>query len=227
MSKKWWTVVIIAVLVGVTALVAGFKLPKLGGFLENILAEVAGLTFALALAIWLIEGPILTRERRRRKVIAISARPVAQLNEEIALTLVREIGQYLAGLLDSNVNLYGDERGDWKSFKSLLRQVFKEAKRIPEKGLPKKDVPLTEGEYQDYVNRVTRFSEKVHNALGTEWEIQATLLGLVEHLNKLNTYITKAGYPPTIRDEKMRYSVLGAIGDAIIDLIEACPKLKG
>lgn len=73
---------------------------------------------------------------------------------------------------------------------------------------------------------VTRFSERICSALGTDWEVQAQLLELVEDLNKLNTCVTKAGYPPNLRDEKMRYAVLGAIGDAIIDLIEACPEDK-
>ena len=59
-SKKWWTVVFIAIVIGAVAIVLGFLLPPPDSFLGNILAEVAGLAFALALVVWLIEGPLLT-----------------------------------------------------------------------------------------------------------------------------------------------------------------------
>jgi len=45
-------------------------------------------------------------------------------------------------------------------------------------------------------------------------------------LNKPDTCITEAVSPSTIRDERMRYKALGAMGDAIIDLIEACSKIE-
>ncbi len=103
MSKKWWGAVFIAIVVGAVAIVLGFLLPEPDSFLKNILAEVAGLAFALALAVWLIESPLLTRERRRRKLISTTARSVAQLNKEIALMVVRDIGEYLAGRLEPPV----------------------------------------------------------------------------------------------------------------------------
>lgn len=226
MSKKWRCVIFIGIAVGVVAILLRFLLPRLDNFWESILANVAVSAFIFAIAVWLIEGPLLTRERRLRKVISMAARSVAQLNEEIALMVVREIGEYLAGRLDSNVDLYGAERGDWKAFKLLLRRVFQDAKQVPGKGLPKTNVPVAEEEYQDYVKGASSFLERVHSALGTDWEVQAQLLELVEHLNKLDTCITKASYPSTMRDEKMRYAALGDIGNAIIDLIEACPKIE-
>jgi len=225
-SKKWRNVVIIAVVVGVIFIIPGFVLPELHSFLQNILAGIAISSFAFAIAVFLIEGPLLTRERRLRKVISIAARSVARLNEEIALMVVRDIGEYLAGRLDSNIDLYGDERGDWTAFKPLLQQIFQDAKQVREKGLPKKNVPLTEEDYQNYLKGASSLLERVRSAVGSDWEVQAQLLELVEHLNELETCIQKAGYPSTIRDEKMRYEALGDIGDALIDLIEACPKLE-
>lgn len=68
--------------------------------------------------------------------------------------------------------------------------------------------------------------ERVRNALGSDRDVQERLLELVESFNKVGTHITEAHYPSNIRDEKMRYAALGTIGDAIIDLIEACPKIK-
>jgi len=133
-SKKWWGVVFIAIIVGAVAIVLGFLLPEPDSFLKNILAEVAGLAFALALAVWLIEGPLLTRERRLRKVISIAARSVAQLNEEIALMVVRDVGEYLAGRLEPPVDLYGEERDDWGAFKLF---VTARSFNVPDKYLKK------------------------------------------------------------------------------------------
>ena len=226
MSKKWRCVIFIAIAVGVVAILLRLLLPRLDSFWENILANVAVSAFAFAVAVWLIQGPLLTRERRLRKVISIATRSVTQLCEEIALMVVRDIGEYLAGRLEPPVDLYGEERGDWGAFKLLLRQLFQCARQVPEKGLPKKNVPLSEEDYQSYVKGASSFLERVRTALGSDWEVQAQLLEIVEHLTKLDTCITKAGYPSTIGDEKMRYAALGDIGDAIIDLIGACPKIE-
>jgi hypothetical protein len=225
-NKKWRSVVIIASIVGIVSVMVGFVLPWLNSFTENILAGIAVSAFAFAIAVLLIEGPALTRERRLRKVIAIAARSVAQINEEIALTLAREIGEYLADRLDSAIDLHGKERGDWKVFKPLLRQVFQYAKGVPEKGLPKKNVPLSEKDYQIYVEGAGRLAETIGSALGSDWEVQAQLLELIEHLNKVKECIAKAQYPSTVGDEKMRYAALGDVGDALIELIEACPKIE-
>lgn len=225
MSKKWWVVVGVAFVVGCVAIGLGFLLPDQNSFLQNLTAEAAGLAFSLAVVVLLIEGPLLTRERRLRKVIAMAARSVAELNAQIAHMLVREIGEYLAGSLDSNVDLYGKERGDWAAFKPLLRQIFQDARKVPANGLPKKNVSLNEENYQGYVKEARRFVDRVRGALGSNWEVQAQLLELVEVLNKLDTCITKANWPSTIRDEKMRYEALGNIGDAIIAVVEATPQI--
>ena len=55
MSKKWWGVVSIAIVVGAVVVVLRFLLLEPDSFLKNILAEAAGVAFALTLAIWLIE----------------------------------------------------------------------------------------------------------------------------------------------------------------------------
>lgn len=225
MSKKWWIIFSAAVVVGVIAFTFGFKLPGLDGFLKNFLASLAAAMLVLAMGIWLIEGPLMTRERRLRKVVAVAARSVAQINEEIALMVVREIGEYLASKLDSNINLYGEERGDWTAFKHLLRLVFQDARQVPVKGLPRSS-PFSEEDYSSYVEGARSLTERVRTALGSNWEVQAQILELVEQLNKLSARITEAGYGSNIRDEKMRYAALGAIGDALIDLIEACPKME-
>jgi len=224
-SKKWRSVAIIAFVVGGISIIAGFVLPRLDSFPENILAGIAVSAFAFAIAILLIEGPVLTRERRLQKVISIATCSVAQLNEEIGMMLVREIGEYLASKLDSNINLYGEEHGDWPVFKRLLRSVFQDARQVPVKGLPKGE-PLSEEDYLHYVESARSFIERVRSAIGSDREVQAQLLELLEHWNKLDAHIKEAGYQYNIVDEKTRYARLAAIGDTIIDLVEACPKIE-
>jgi len=224
-SKKWQIIFGIAVGVGCVATIVGLRLPRLDSFLENMLAGIAVSAFAFAIAVRLIEGPVMTRERRLQKVVSMATRDVAQLNEEIAVRLVREIGEDLASRLDSKLNLYGEERGNWTAFKRLLRAVFEDARQVSVKGLPKSG-PISKEDYLSYVDAAQRFMERVGNALGTDWEVQAQLLELLEHRKRLNGRIIEAGYPDSIRDEKARYVRLAAIGDAIIDLIEGCPRVK-
>jgi len=224
-SKKWRSVAIIAFVVGGISIIAGFVLSRIDSFLENILAGIAVSAFTFAIAILLIEGPVLTRERRLQKVISITTRRLAQLNKEIGMILAREIGEYLASKLDSNIDLYGEERDNWTDFKRLLRSVFQDARQVPIKGLPKSE-PLSEEDYLCYVKGARSFMERVRSAIGSDWEIQAQLLELLEHWNRLDANIKEAGYPYNIEDEKMRYATLAAIGDTLIDLVEACPKIK-
>jgi len=168
----------------------------------------------------------MTREHRLKKVVRRACRDVMSINHEIAITFVREIGQDLASRLDSNVNLYGDEREDWTAFKVLLRKVFEDAKQVSVRGLPRSE-PISKEEYLSYVDDARRFMERVGNAIGNNFEVQAELLELIEHRDRLNECIMKAGYPSSIGDEKERYIRLAAIGDSIIDLIEGCPRVKG
>jgi len=60
LSKKWRFVIFVAIAVGVVAILLRFLLSSLDNFWENILANVAVSAFAFAVAIWLIEGPLLT-----------------------------------------------------------------------------------------------------------------------------------------------------------------------
>ncbi len=223
MSKKWWIVIGVAIVVGCFATIVGLRSTGLGSFLENMLAGIAVSAFAFAIAVRLIEGPVMTRERRLRKVISMASREVAQLSEEIGITLAREIGEYLASKLHSNIDLYGEERGNWTAFKRLLRAVFEDARQVSVKGLPTSD-PISEKDYSSYVEAARRFKERVGSALGTNWEIQAQLLELVEHQRRLDVRMREAD---NIGDEKARYVRLAAIGDAIIDLIDGCPRIEG
>lgn len=224
MNKKWWGIFYIAVLVGLVSVALGFLILELDSFGENILAELAGLSFALALVILLIEGPILTREHKVQEVISIVARRTVHLNEEICTTLVREIGEYLAERLDTTVDLHGDECGDWVAFKPLLQQIFKEAKQVTLNGLPKINIPLSEEDYRSFVNSARSYIERIHRTVGSDWEIiaKAGLLDLVDSLDELELFLSLR-----VRDEESRFSQLGTIGDELINSIEVGSRIVG
>jgi len=226
LSKKWLIVVIINFIVGTLSIIAGYLLlPRLNSFQENLLAGMAVSVLSFAIAILLIQGPTLTRERRIQKVISIASRSIAQLNEEIAMTLTREIGEYFASTLEPTIDLYGDERGNWTTFKLLLRSTFQNARQVPVNGLPKGE-SLSEKDYLNYVDRARTLMERVRNDIGSDREVQAQLYELLRYWDKLEFNINEATYQYNVTDEKMRYVKLAAIGDTLIDLVDACPKLK-
>jgi hypothetical protein len=226
MSILWWIVFCVAFGLGCVAIVVGIKLSGVDSFIENVLPGAGVSLIVFAIAVLLIEGSVMTRERRLQKVLRRASRDVVQLNEEIAITLVREIGEYLASMLDSNIDLHGDERGNWPAFKCLLRKVFEDARQVSVRGLPKSG-PFSKEDYLSYVDATRRFMERVGNAIGTSFEVQAHLIEFIEHRDRPNERIIEAGYPSSIRDEKERYVRLALIGDAIIDLIEGCPRVEG
>lgn len=224
-SKKWLIVVIVALVVAFGAALCGVSWVGLGDFLPSVLAGIVASALTFAIAVILIEGPLMTRERALQRVVAIASRRIAQLNVEIAATLLREIAEYLAKKLDSNIDLYGDERGNWTAFRRLLQAVADDARQVPVKGLPESE-PISNEDYFAYVDAAQRFSERVAGALGTDWEVQAQLIDLVRGQETLNARIREARYPDSIRDEQARYARLAAIGDALTDVIEGCPRIE-
>ena len=90
-----------------------------------------------------------------------------------------------------------------------------------------KSGPISKEDYLSYVKAARRFIEQVGSAIGNDWEVKAQLLELIEHRKRLDVTIREADYPYIIGDEKNRYTKLAEIGDAIIDLIEGCPRVKG
>jgi hypothetical protein len=225
-SKRWWIVFGVVFGLGCAAVIVGIQLYGPDSFLENMLPGAGVSLIVFAIAVLLIEGSVMTRENRLQKVVRKACRDVMQINEEIAITLVREIGEDLASRLDSNINLYGDERGNWKDFKDLLRKVFKDARQVSVRGLPRSG-SISKEDYLSFIKAARKFMEKVGSAIGNDWEVKAELQELIEHRNRLGRHITEADYPYIIEDEKNRYEKLAVIGEGLIDLIEGCPRVKG
>lgn len=225
MSKRWWIVFFVVLGLGSVAVILGIKLYGTDSFLENVLPGAGISLIVFAIAVLLIEGSVMTRENRLQEVVRMTCRDVMQINGEIAITLVREIGEDLASRLDSNINLYGEERGNWADFKDLLRKIFKDARQVSVRGLPKSG-SISKEDYLSFIVAVRKFMDQVGSAIGNDWEVKAELLELIEHRNKLGRHIMEADYPYIIEDDKKRYEKLAVIGEAMIDLIEGCERIK-
>jgi hypothetical protein len=225
MSKRWWIVFGIALGLGCASIIVGIRLSGVSSFLENMLPGAGVSLIVFAIAVLLIEGSVMTRESRVRRVASMVSREVAKLNEEIGITLVREIGEYLASGLGSKIDLYGEERQDWKAFKRLLREVFKDVREVSARGLQESGL-ISEQDYLIYIGSVSRFVERVGSAMGNHLEVHAELVDLIERQRELNSRIQEANRNIGIWDEKIRCVRLAEIGEAIIDVIEACPRIK-
>jgi hypothetical protein len=225
-SKRWWGVCGVVFGLGCAAVIVGIKLYGPDSFLENVLPGAGVSLIVFAIAVLLIEGSVKTRESRLQKVVSRASREVAKLNEEIGITLVTEIGQDLASRLDSNIDLYGEERKNWKAFKRLLRKVFQDARQMSGRGLPKSG-PISERDYLCYVRAASRFVERVGSALGNHLEVHAELIDLIERQRDLNSRIQEANVALSVTDGTIRYVRLAEMGEAIIDLIEGSARVKG
>lgn len=225
MSKHWWIVFSVLLGVGSAAVIVGISLYGTDSFIENMLPGAGVSLIVFAVAVYLIEGSVMTRENRLQKLVEMTCRDVMQINEETAITLVRKIGEDLDSRLDSKINLNGDERGNWGDFKDLLRKVFKDARQVSVRGLPESG-PICKEDYLSFIVSVRNYMEQVGSAVGNDLEVKAELLELIEHQNKLGRHIMEAEYPYIVGDEKKKYEKLAVIGEAMIDLIEGCARIK-
>ena len=195
---------------GITALVVGFVVPGLWSFTESVLATAAGLCFAVAIAIVLIEGPVLTREQRGREV-AVYRWSIAQTTWEIAGTVAREFAQPYAE--PAGVDLYGPERGNWEAFKPLLRTVFRWMQDPTVSA--RLNWAMSDHEYEESVDSTRLMVRRIVDAMDHKAEYRDQLGPLDLMVSRLKMLAER---PLSERDYLER---IGEIGDATIDLVEA------
>ena len=63
MSKKWWAVIIVSFFLAAVLTGLGLLQFDAADFIENLIIEIIGLLLALGIAVWVIEGKVLTREK--------------------------------------------------------------------------------------------------------------------------------------------------------------------
>jgi hypothetical protein len=211
-------VIIVFFLVGGALTTAGWWLFEPTSFSENLVAEAIGLSFSLGIAVWLIEGPVLTRERRLRQILSYKWK-VFQIIWEIGSLLARDIAEPLAGDFEPGIDLYGDERAKWRDFEPLLREVFRQARIVPEEGLPaypSVDEKFLHSVFESARSMVSRIDEVIdfEPNLKNEVSRQIIFLHQVDHTIERAERLVLAG------KLNGQYKLIGEIGDQILDVVD-------
>ena len=218
MAKRWWILMTTLGVIAIVALLAGLLVPGLSAFVESLLAGVAPSAVVLIVVVWLIEGPYMTGENRRQSVTNQAARPLLQRIGEMSWGLGREIAEYLESSLAAGIDLHGDERGDGTRFRPLLNRVFKVATELPDPFVsPYKD-GLTEETYRQFVDAGCKwFVSDIRGRVAGDYDIQAALLEVLKALDKLDLLVVRAMWPSNLKNERMRYRMLGELGSQLLE----------
>ena len=222
MSGRWMLIASLSFIAAALLIVLGFGVPRLLPFTENLLAEAFGLAMAFGLAVMVIEGPFLTQQARRRRILARMARSIAGEASEIGMMLTWEIGTCLVSVLDSTVDLEGEDRGDdWNAdIKPLLRQVYDEAETLAVDGILYKDA-LSSEDYRSWIDGIEGYSQRIRNRIETNLDVNERLLELAEAFDRLDSALTRCTWPISMRTEIDRFHSLGRVGNALTGLMEA------
>ena len=220
MSKKWWGVIIASLLVGAILVGVGFYLFEPASFLENLVAESIGLAFALAVIVWLVEGPVLTRQRRVRATLEYK-RQVFQLGGEIGTLIVNEIAEPIATDFEPPIDLYGYESGKWDEFEPLLRRVFKNAMDVRQDGIPAYPT-LDEETALSIMKGCLSMEARVREVINSRPEFNRwdVLGGFELNLRQIVQHIERAKRLNLIDDPVERYTEIGELGDLLLEMLK-------
>lgn len=134
-NRTWWAISVTSFVFAIILIAFGFWHFGFLSFSENLIAEAVGLLVALSVAIWVIEGRVLSRESRIRHIMEYR-RQVFQIVGEIGMQLSAEIAEPLANEFEPEIDLYGREREHWEEYKPLLREIFRRLRGVRHDGLP-------------------------------------------------------------------------------------------
>ena len=226
MSKKWWAVIIVSFFLAAVLTGLGILQFDAADFIENLIIEIIGLLLALGIAVWVIEGKVLTREKRIRDIVRYRQR-VFQLVVEIGLQLARDIAEPLASEFDPEIDLYGQEREDWDQFKPLLRKVFSLAKDVRYDGLPPYSC-LTKEDADSYMSACREMTERIKERIKEQPDfMELNVLGLLPWTISEIEHLVKRAYRLDLLDEPIsRYNTIGELGNRILDMTQCTTPLS-
>lgn len=221
MSIRWMVISFLSFVVAAILIVLGFALPRLLSFAENLFAEAVGLAIAFGLAIVAIEGRFLTQQARRRRIVKRIARSIGAEASEIGILLICELGTWLVSVLDSTVELEGEDIGNsWDAdIKPLLSQIYKEAEGLSDDAILVQD-GLPYEEYRHWINSAKEYSQRIRNRIETNLDVHEHLLELTEGFDHLDSALVRSMWPISVRTEVDRFHSLGQVGIVLIRLME-------
>jgi hypothetical protein len=219
MDWKWLVLMVGSFLLGVVLLSLGVSWSSdLKGFLENILVEAIGLFFSLGVVVWLIDGPMLSRERRLRRVLEYKWRPFQRIGD-IGSLLARDLAKPLAGEFEPAVDLYGEESASWQDFEPLLREVFRRLRKVTPETLPAYPSVDRESVHSAYKSGLSMVSQ-IEEVIDSEPKLRGEVITQIGGLANIRSTIDRAERLGLADEPIDQYEILGNIGDRILDLVE-------
>ena len=232
MSRGWLIGAIGCIAFAVTALVAGWMIPDLWPFTENVFAEAAGLFLALGIAILAIEGRLLTHQERRGRVVARMARDLIQEVSYGINMLPQELAEWLGSELPEPIEvaqvyqkLEEDGGTDWASTAKLaFLRVFDAAKAIPEAG-SLHETAVEEQAYRREVDAAEGFIRGVRERLRSNIDLYTILLELVNALDALEPVVKECRWSVSLRTAEGRMRALGQLGVGYVRFLDDYGKI--
>lgn len=185
-----------------------------------------GLLIALSVAIWVIEGRVLSRESRRRDILEYR-RQVFQIVGEIGFLLAKDIAEPLANEFEPEIDLYGYERGNWEEFKPLLRQIFRRLRDVRHNGLPPY-IGLTEENADSIMRACQNMTSQIRERINSRPDFANfdVLGGLLLAIPRIDDHVDRA-YRLDLSDDPIdRYVEIGELGELILDMTECITPLS-
>ena len=235
MSRKWWATASVAIVLAVVSAAAGYIAPHLMpdndelDFTRAILSSLTGVFLALFIAVVLIEGSSLTQQRRRSKIIGITAKSVISYAVEPTSWDALDLGRWLGSVLpepvdvDEEINKIQDP--NWEnSVNPVLLKVFQQAQQVTTKDINILD-PIPEDDYKRTISGTRDFVSEVRRRLESNLDVHERLFELSESLEKLEQVLRNCSWPINIREEENRFHCLGQLGSAFIEFHESLNKI--
>lgn len=201
----------------------GFLVPNWLDFTNNMLAELAGFALALAAAVALIEGPILTRERRRQKAISKQASSINAMVGEISALLSSEAFVLILDELVEQVLRQSPDVSDFTEYRKVMLATFESSRSFPEEGTPLHP-NLTEDSYQEFIAGVNRFINGARKRLQGDYDVQSVLAELIEALDELDRHAYLAIFPNKLKYANTRFRTVGEIGCNLLKVNDVAVK---
>ncbi len=220
MSKGWWAFVAMCLVGGAALAGTGFLLFDTGSLGENLIAESFGLVVSLGVVIALVEGQVLTRQKRIRETLQYR-RMVLQEAWDINHIFAREIAQLISGDFEPAVDLYGHERGNWREFEPLLRQIFRRAQDVRHEGGSEYE-SLTEESALRYMESCRVMEKRLRTKMSSKPDFnRRDVLGALDmNLLRIISTVERAERLNLAQDAMGRYETVGEIGETLLDTIE-------
>ena len=159
-------------------------------------------------------------------VISRNARSTLQEFEELSSTITRRLARWLVVELDSDIDLYGEEQGDSDAFRPLLMAIFDQATEVTPQSLPQSR-SLSEEEYRGWISSFRHFVDRIRSRIQGDYEVQAMLYEVVTVLDEFDRSVSRSLFPPTVRNQMLRYRVLGRLGHRLVEFDKAIAVVVG